>query len=161
MENKDTAALAQMKILEEALDEYEQKIGLPAFVENAIEDDVRKYISMNRTQMEKLSVEDCAEIALLLGGFSFHLQRCLNREIARVGWADSRLKKLISGKENQYRGSWDSQFQQAIKGDDFAKDLLRLKNYAQQRVDRLTFLATSIKNMRDDFKNLQMAKVMK
>jgi hypothetical protein len=36
-----------------------------------------------------------------------------------------------------------------------------LKNYAQQRVDRLTFLATSIKNMRDDFKNLQMAKVMK
>ena len=116
---------------------------------------------MGRQQMEKLSIEDCAQAAILLGGFSFHLQRCFNRENARVNWADSRLKKLIAGKEQQYSGSWDSQFQQAIKNDDFAKGLLKLKAYAQQRADRITYLATSVKNMSDLFKNLQMAKVMK
>lgn len=161
MEEQDRTPLGQMQVLDAALDEYEKKVGLPGFIEDAIDSDVRQYLAMGREQMEKLGVEECAEIALLLGGFSFHLQRCLNRETARVKWADSRLKKLVSGKEQQYAGSWESQYHQAIKGDDFAKGLLKLKNYAQQRVDRLTFLATSVKNMSDLFKNLQMAKVMK
>jgi len=161
MEEQDRTPLGQMQILDSALDEYEKKIGLPGFIEDVVDDDVKQYLSMSREQMEKLGVEQCAEIALALGGFSFHLQRCLNRETARVKWAENRLKKLISGKEQQYVGSWDSQFHQAIKDDDFAKGLLKLKSYAQQRVDRLTFLATSVKNMSDLFKNLQMAKVMK
>ena len=58
-------------------------------------------------------------------------------------------------------GSWESQFHQAIKGDDYASKIQKIKVYAQQRVDRTIFLATSIKNMSDLFKNLQMAKVMK
>ena len=67
----------------------------------------------------------------------------------------------MSGKEQQYRGSWDSQFNQAVKDDDFARGLLKLKNYAQQRADRLTYLSTSVKNISDLFVNLQRAKVMK
>jgi len=161
MEKENSGPLGQMQVLDRALDEYESKIGLPTFNEEDGDNGVQKYLSMSREQMEKFSLEDCAQAAILLGSFSFHIQRCHNRECARAKWADSRLKGLIAGKEQQYSGSWDSQFNQAVKDDDFAKSLLKLKNYAQQRADRLTFLSTSVKNMSDLFVNLQRAKVMK
>ena len=114
---------------------------------------------MPRQQMEKITVEECAEAALLLGGFSFYLQRSYNREIARVNWATSNLKKMISGREDQYRGSWDSQYCQAIKEDGYATKLDSIKTYAQQRADRLTYLATSVKNLSDLYINLQRSKI--
>ena len=102
-----------------------------------------------------------AEAALLLGGFSFYLQRSYNREIARVNWASSNLKKMIAGKERQYSGSWDSQYYQAVKEDSYAIKLESIKTYAQQRADRLTYLASSIKNLSDLYINLQRAKINK
>jgi len=162
MEKENSGPLEQMKILDSALDEYESRIGLPLFVEDSTDEtEVQKYLSMSREQMERLNLQDCAQAAILLGSFSFHIQRCHNRESARVKWADNRLKALVSGKEQQYKGSWDSQFNQAVKDDDFARGLLKLKNYAQQRADRLTYLSTSVKNISDLFVNLQRAKVMK
>jgi len=162
MERDNSIALGQMEKLDAALDDYEIKIGISKFSEdhpNQTED--KKYMSMSREQMEALDIEDCAQAAILLGGFSFHLQRCYNRESARAKWAAGKLKSLVSGKEAQYRGSWDSQFTQAVNENAHAKDLLRLKNYAEQRAERLTYLATSVKNVSDLFVNLQRAKVMK
>jgi hypothetical protein len=109
--------------------------------------------------MEKLTVDECAEAALLLGGFSFYLQRSYNREIARVNWASSNLKRMMSGRELQYKGSWDSQYYQAIREDGYALKLESIKTYAQQRADRLTYLASSVKNLSDLFVNLQRAKI--
>ena len=116
-------------------------------------------MGMPRQQMEKLTVEECAEAALLLGGFSFYLQRSYNREMARVNWASSNLKKMMSGKEIQYKGSWDSQYYQAVKGDSYARKLDSIRTYAQQRADRLTYLASSVKNLSDLYMNLQRAKI--
>jgi hypothetical protein len=109
--------------------------------------------------MEKLTVEECAEAALLLGGFSFYLQRSYNREVARVNWANSCIKNMLAGRESQYSGSWDSQYNQAIKEDGYASKLKKIQVYAQQRADRLTYLANSVKNISDLFVNLQRAKV--
>ncbi|NVM35803.1 MAG: hypothetical protein HWN81_09420 [Candidatus Lokiarchaeota archaeon] len=161
MAEPDKTPLGRMNRIDEILDEYESSIGLSKFKEKAIDDEVKKYLSMDRNQIEKLSVQECGEAALMLGGLSFHIQRCFNREMSRVNWADGLLKKTISGEELQYRGSWESQYNQAIKNNDYANDLLKLKNYAKQRADRLTYLASSAKNMSDLYKNLQMAKVMK
>lgn len=162
MDSENSIALEQMEKLDRALDEYEGKIGLSIFSEESPhENEVKRYLVMSREQMESLGLEDCAQAAIILGSFSFHVQRCYNREMARVKWADSKIKSIISGKENQYRGSWDSQWGQAVKENSHAKDLLRLKNYAQQRAERLTYLASSVKNISDLFVNLQRAKAMK
>lgn len=151
-----------MEKLDKVLDEYEGLCGLPSFKEEfSHPDNIQQYIGMTREQMEKLSPEDCAEIAILLNGFSFHLQRAYNREIARINWAQNLLRNIVSGRECQYRGSWDSQFAQAVKEDTYCTKLLKLKAYAQQRADRITYLSTSMKNMSDLFKNLQLAKAIK
>jgi hypothetical protein len=161
MASSDNTPLGRMNKIDEILDEYESSIGLSKFTEKVMDEDAKKYLSMDRTQIEKLSVQECGEAALMLGGLSFHIQRCWNREMSRVNWAESLLKKTIAGEELQYKGSWDSQYSQAIKNNDYANDLLKLKNYAKQRADRITYLASSAKNMSDLYKNLQLAKAMK
>jgi hypothetical protein len=158
METKNTAK-ERLDQVEAVLDEYEGKLGIGNYSEDFHDQSVKKYMSMPRQQMEKITVEECAEAALLLGGFSFYLQRSYNREIARVNWATSNLKKMISGREQQYSGSWDSQYYQAIKEDRYASKLDNIKTYAQQRADRLTYLATSVKNLSDLYINLQRSKI--
>ena len=156
------AASDRLAEIDSVLDSYEQSSGLPRHTE-AFHDNtaVKEYMTMPRTHMEKLTLEQCAEAALLLGGFSFHVQRLYNREIARVNWANSSLKALVAGRESQYSGSWESQYNQAIKEDGYTSKMRRIMVYAQQRADRLTYLSNSIKNMSDLFINLQRAKATK
>ena len=66
---------------------------------------------------------------------------------------------MISGRELQYKGSWDSQYYQAVKEDGYASKLESIRVYAQQRADRLTYLASSVKNLSDLYINLQRAKI--
>jgi hypothetical protein len=145
--------------IDKVLDEYESTLGLVSYAGDFHDQSVKQYMSMPRQQMEKITVDECAEAALLLGGFSFYLQRSYNREIARVNWASSNLKRMMSGREAQYKGSWDSQYYQAVREDGYACKLESIKTYAQQRADRLTYLASSVKNLSDLFVNLQRAKI--
>tara|TARA_R110000751_G_scaffold110348_1_gene207876 strand:+ start:1171 stop:1656 length:486 start_codon:yes stop_codon:yes gene_type:complete len=141
------------------LDEYEGRLGLSQYTDEFHDTSVKDYMSMPRQQMEKLTVEECAEAALLLGGFSFYLQRSYNRELARVNWTNSCIKSMLAGRESQYSGSWESQQNQAIKEDNYASKLKKIQVYAQQRADRTTYLANSVKNISDLFVNLQRAKL--
>lgn len=149
----------RLEHVESVLDEYEGSLGMSQYTDEFHDPSVKNYMSMPRQQMEKLTVEECAEAALLLGGFSFYLQRSYNREVARVNWANSCIKNMLAGRESQYSGSWDSQYNQAIKEDGYASKLKKIQVYAQQRADRLTYLANSVKNISDLFVNLQRAKV--
>ena len=152
-------AKERLEQIDSVLDEYESNLGLGAHTGDFHDQSVKTYMNMPRQQMEKLTVEECAEAALLLGGFSFYLQRSYNREVARVNWASSNLKKTIAGREGQYSGSWESQYHQAIKEDRYTSKLDAIRVYAQQRADRLTYLASSVKNLSDLFTNLQRAKI--
>ncbi len=158
MENTNTPT-ERLGKLDEILDQYESNLGLSAYSNNFHDNSVHELMSMPRQQMEKLTVDQCAEAALALGGFSFYLQRSYNREIARVNWAEGAIRNVISGRESQYRGSWDSQYYQAANEDGYTKKLLAIKKYAQQRADRLTYLASSVKNLSDLYVNLQRAKI--
>tara|TARA_R110002020_G_scaffold95727_2_gene229471 strand:- start:1841 stop:2329 length:489 start_codon:yes stop_codon:yes gene_type:complete len=160
MEAKNTAS-EQLKKLDSILDEYERSLGISEFADQFQDDSAKKYMSLSRPQIEKLTPSECAEAALLLGALSFHMQRAYNREVARVNWAKQTLRSTISGREQSYRGSWESQFNQAVNEDSYTRKMLAIQKYAQQRVDRLTYLASSIKNISDIFLAVQRAKVMK
>ena len=161
MEEKNNSAIDRLKKLDTILDEYERSIGLSVFKEQAIEDEASNYLSMTRQEIELMTIEQCAEASLMLGGLAFYIQRAYNREVARVNWASSVLKKTVAGRKLQYKGSWESQFHQAIKNDEYCRKILDIKSYAQQRADRITFLSNSIKNLSDLFINLQRAKGLK
>ena len=151
----------RLEKLDSILDSYESELGIPPYKKEFYDDSIQQYLQLSRNQIEKLTPEHCAEAALLLASLSFHLQRSYNREIARVNWADHILRSSLAGREQQYKGSWESQFNQAIKEDTYATKVQQIKRYAQQRGDRLTYLASSIKNISDIFLSVQKSKAFK
>ena len=67
----------------------------------------------------------------------------------------------MSGREQSYKGSWDSQFNQAVREDGYTSKIADIQRYAQQRADRLNYLSSSIKNVSDVFINGQKSKSLK
>lgn len=151
----------EIKYWDDILDEYEQSIGLPVYKDDYLSsDELNSYLTMNRDSIEKLSPEDCAQIAYRLGQFSFHIQRTLNRELARYNWAEEVIKETIADEINNYKGyGYLEKSGQAIKHNDKASSLNKIKVYARQRSDRLSYLANGIKNLSDIILSVQKTKV--
>lgn len=133
------------------LDEYETSVGLPKYIPDSMpEAELNNYLTMSRDVLEKLTVEDCSQIAYRLGQFAFHIQRTINRETARLNWAEETLKEVIADDINNYKGyGYIEKSAQAIKHNDKAASLQKIKKYAKQRSDRLLYIASSVKNLSD------------
>lgn len=151
----------EVKYWDDILDEYEQSIGLPIYKNDIFsEDELNQYLTMNRDSLEKLNPEDCAQISYRLAQFSFHIQRTVNRELARYYWADETIKETIADEINTYKGyGYQEKSGQAIKHNDRAKALNAIKKFAKQRSDRLSYLANGIKNLSDILLSIQRNKV--
>ena len=121
---------------------------------------MNSYLNMTRDEIEKLGPEDCAQISYRLSQFGFYLQRSLNREIARHNWSEESIKEAIADEINNYKGyGYIEKSLQAIKHNDKASALNNIKKYAKQRMDRLSYLANSIKNLSDILLSIQKTKV--
>lgn len=154
-------AKEEIKHWDDILDEYEKSLGLSSYKNDIFpEDELNKYFTMNRDAIEKLNPEDCAQISYRLAQFSFHIQRSINRELARYNWADEVIKETIADELNNYKGyGYVEKSIQAIKHNDKAQSLNKIKHYAKQRSDRLNYLANNIKNLSDILLSIQRNKV--
>lgn len=151
----------EIKYWDDILDDYEQSIGLPKYQNDILpEGELNTYLTMNRDSLEKLSPEDCAQISYRLAQFSFHMQRTINREIARHNWAEEMIKETIADELNNYKGyGYAEKSGQAIKHNDRAQSLNNIKKFAKQRSDRLSYLANGVKNLSDILLSIQRNKV--
>lgn len=152
----------ELKYWDDILDEYENSIGLGTYSDSHsfTENELNLYFTMNRDAIEKLNPEDCAQISYRLAQYAFFLQRTLNREIARHNWAEENIKETIADEINNYKGyGFMEKSLQAIKHNDKAISLNKIKKYAQQRMDRLSYLANSVKNLSDIMLSVQRTKV--
>jgi hypothetical protein len=156
-------AKEELQHWDKILDDYENSIGLNKYIgtnESLPELELNQYLTMDRNVLEKLSPEDCAQISYRLGQFSFHIQRTINREIARHNWAEETIKETIADEINNYKGyGFVEKSLQAIKHNDKAEALNSIKKFAKQRSDRLSFLANAIKNLSDIMLSIQRNKV--
>lgn len=151
----------QVEYWDNILDEYEQGLGLPKYNADVFaESELNNYLTMDRTTIEKLTPEDCAQISYRLAQFAFHIQRTSNREMARLNWAEESMKEVIADELNNYKGyGYVEKSAQAIKHNDKANALNKIKKYAKQRADRLYYLSASIKNLSDILISIQRTKV--
>lgn len=151
----------QVNEWDRVLDEYESSIGLGTYRSDIFsESELNSYFQMSRDELEKTTPEVCGEIAYRLGQFAFHVQRSLNRELSRLNWADETIKETIAEEINNYKGyGYIEKATQAIKHNDKATALNKIKKYAKQRSDRLQYLANSIKHLSDIMLSIQKTKV--
>jgi len=146
--------------IDSILDDYEKKSGLPTCKSPGTEEELESYLNLDRKGMEALQAENCAEIGTRLAQYSFYLQRLYNREKARVIWAKQQLTDTIAKSLGDYDKftKFDVKVALIIKENAYADSLQKIVTYAEQRTQRLEFLATSIKHIADAMKNMQMAK---
>ena len=151
----------ELQYWDQILDEYEKGIGMPVYSETAFQEiELQEYLTMNRDSIEKLTPEDCAQISMRLAQFAFHVQRTINREQARHNWAEETIKEVIANEINNYKGyGYIEKSYQAIIGNEKASSLNKIKKYARQRIDRLSFLANNVKNLSDILLSIQRTKV--
>jgi hypothetical protein len=152
----------QVEQWDKVLDEYESSIGLGQYsqVHSFTESELNEYFNMNRDAVEKLTPEDCAQISYRLAQYAFFLQRTINRETARHNWAEETIKETIADEINNYKGyGYLEKSLQAIKHNEKATALNKIRKYAQQRIDRLGYLANSVKNLSDIILSVQKTKV--
>ena len=151
----------ELEYWDQILDEYENSIGLPNVAQNAENcKELDEYLNMSRDVIEKLNPEDCAQISYRLGQVAFHIQRTLNREIARHNWAEDSVKLVIAEELGNYKGyGYIEKFYQAVKNNDKASSLYKIQKYAKQRMDRLGYLSNSVKNLSDIILAIQRNKV--
>ena len=152
----------QVEQWDKVLDEYESSVGLGIYSQahNFSEEELNNYFNMSRDVIEKLTPEDCAQISYRLAQYAFFIQRTLNREIARHNWAEETVKETIADEINNYKGyGFLEKSLQAIKHNDKATALHKIQKYAKQRMDRLSYLANSIKNLSDIMLSVQRTKV--
>ncbi len=166
MERKDNtmnkSAKEELQHWDKILDEYETSLAIPLYKSDVgiASDEINQYLTMNRDIIEKLNPEDCAQISYRLMQFAFHIQRNLNREIARYNWAEESIKEVIADDINNYKGyGYIEKSIQAIKHNDKANNINQIKKYAKQRMDRLSYLANNIKNLSDVVLAIQKTKV--
>ena len=151
----------QVENWDKVLDEYEKGVGFSSYGQNKFDDmEFSNYFTMSRDQIEKLTPEDCAQISYRLAQFAFHVQRTVNRELARYNWSDETIKETIADELNSYHGyGYAEKSLQAIKHNSGAQSLNKIKKYAKQRADRLQYLSTNIKNLSDILLSVQKTKV--
>ena len=158
-ENTSDDVDKKLQHIDKLLNEYESKVGLPkTSFENK---EAQKYLEMSRDQLEQITPEECAEASYYLTNLAYHIQKSINRESSRLNWSDATLKRYISDKVSQYRGSWEQQEMQVIKNDPYADRLNQVKLWARLRIDRLSYITTNLKNLSDVLLNIQRAKLGK
>lgn len=158
---KNMTSKEEVAYWDSILDEYEQSIGLPKYNPNIMsETELNHYLVMTRDEIEKLTPDDCCQIAYRLGQFSFHIQRTINREHSRYDWAEETVKNLIADEINNYKGyGYIEKSLQAIKHNERAYSIDKIKKYAKQRIDRLSYIANSVNNLSNILINIQKNKV--
>ena len=147
----------ELNEIEKWLDQYDKALGLPSLCQ--YQDVAQEYFNLDRTQLEKLSIEDCAHGAYILNNLALHIQRNANKETARLNWLKQQMKVYVADKVSQYRGSWEQQELQALKESSYGSKLLEATEDILQRVDNLNFISTNIRQLSESLTNIQRAKV--
>ncbi len=144
----------QMENIDAILTSYEESIG----VKIKEPTDAEKYLNMTAQEMRAMTLDECAEASIILSQLSAFIQREQNREACRVKLAEQKLMRAHLN-DDSFGGSWDSRKFKAIQNDEALKKWNDIKNYAELRELRLRNISLNIKNIADQFKNLQYAKV--
>lgn len=136
-----------------ALDAFENNIGIPKFSVN-FENEVEKYLNIDIN--EKLTPEEYAQAAFILSRFSLYLQRCCNKESAKIFYLEERIKKIIAprfSQQSQYAKA-DEKRMLAIREDDVASKLEDERIKIQLRLIRINGLTWKVDSLAEKFTEL-------
>ena len=151
----------EMDKIQAILDMYEKSIGFNiTYHENSF-DDIDTYLNLDRTALNKLMPEDCAEIGYRLSQQSFFIQKAINTEQSRLTWATGRLTIVIAKEINNYDQfiKYEAKVGLICENNTVAYKLQKIIQFVQQRIDRLSFYTNGLHNLSHSIENVGRAKI--
>lgn len=160
-EQTNITAKDKLYKLDELLDSYEKQSGLPPCQAPGKEEELQRYLEMDRDEIEKLTPELCSQIIYRLSQYAFYLKRLFNREKSRAVWARQELTNMIAKLYGKYDKFTKFEINVALitKEDSYAQSIQKILTYAEERAQRLDELALYMKHLSDSVKAIQMTKV--
>lgn len=138
-------AINRLDEINALLDEYQKSIYIPR---QTVDSKIEEYLNLTREQIRKLSPEDCGEIAYVVSRFASYIQEKVNRQTAVMGWAEANIKIIIADKIDQYTGyGYEEKKNKAIKDNEVARELEKVRTHAKLRSDELFMQAQRIEFM--------------
>jgi hypothetical protein len=133
--------------VEQALKEFEIRLGF-----QTSPSEVLKYLSPTPAELNKMSLEDCLEGALLLSQEATHIQSHLNVLKSKMEWCERRINKIIAPIiKTQLQRYMENELKRAmaIRSDDVAEKLQRIYNEASSYHTRLSFIPMRLSTQSD------------
>jgi hypothetical protein len=145
-------AKQKMENVQNALDEYEAKIGLPPTDKPPCEEgELSSYLEMEKGEIAALTLQQCDEIIMRIAQSIIYLRRLSNKEVARISWCDGEICDYVCDKLYTVGGKYDKYDVKVCilaKTDNYLTQIVKFKNYARQRVDRLSGLADDLNSLK-------------
>lgn len=147
----------KMKKAQDMLDEFEDihqlnRIKVPTEIDSVL--------SLTYAQLEKLQHEQCAEYGFLLAQYAYYIQRVYNKESATLKWLKEQIDDIVSKQWFNYDGwiKYETRAKLIAKENAVLSQLIKQHAYAEQKLERLSFLGSRIDKMADTIENLGKAK---
>jgi hypothetical protein len=145
-------AKQKMENVQNALDEYEAKIGLPPTDKPPCEEgELSSYLEMEKGEIAALTLQQCDEITMRIAQSIIYLRRLYNKETSRITWCENEITAYVCDKLNTVGGQYDKydiKVRMIAKTDNYLDSLLKFRSYAQQRKDRLSDIANDLNGLK-------------
>ncbi|MDX1472365.1 MAG: hypothetical protein R3213_12770 [Flavobacteriaceae bacterium] len=140
MTNQKKTGLENFTDSQEVLDDFEISSGL-----GRIQDEYLTDLDVARTNIGKLTPEECYEKAMQLLTYSFYLQRLCNRLTSEIKWCDAAIDNAIAGSVGNQSGySYQERKNKAVKQNDYACKINTKRVSCDLKLTRISFLTSKI-----------------
>ena len=146
----------ELQKMNEVLDEYERKCGLPDTVNENTKNIATSLLNTDFSDF-RMTADECGEAASALSQYALNLKRVINKEKATVHWCENRIMKVVGEKLKGYNtyNSFNERWNWAVNEDSVASRLRYIKIEAELRLLRIEDLFFNIKSIADKFSDLQ------
>lgn len=152
----DSYIESKLKEMQEKLRQYEASLSFSVKSEHT---EATRLMTIGRSELNKMSAEDCGCAAFELIQYSIFLQKTVNYEVAAVKWLESAIDITIAPRISQYQAyGFQEKKLAAVNGDGYAKAANRLRQIAQSRVDDLQFISNKVQDLAQVLLSLQQTK---
>lgn len=138
--------------------DFQDSCGLPTNRLPCPRDEIEGYLTLTKSKIDALSVDECHLICIRLAQYELFLQRSINAEKNRMNFLKAEIMKTIARKISNYAGSWDMQKQAAIDDNEYASEAQSIFLTVEGRHNSLQNITFSIKHLIEQINNVRFTK---
>jgi hypothetical protein len=146
---------------EKILNDYSQSLGLNAI---AFNNESEKALNLTANEIKQLTPEEISIQSYILAHYSTFLQKEINRQTAKLKWANHNISVIVAKVGANYGDKWvkyEERKMLVVGDNEYAKILSDIALQASIRVEELSFLSSRISAMSDILDELHKTKKWK